>query len=67
MNGEEMTFALLDRGKIMVDAVVAAVFATKSKEGDLDKARVRRDSIIQENNLQVPGEELAILLKMEKT
>lgn len=67
MNGEETTFALLDRGKVMFDAVIAAVFATKSKEGDLDEARLRRYSIIQENSLQVPGEELAILLKHGKT
>ena len=57
------TFALFDRGKAMFDAVTAAVFATKSRDGDLHEARTKRDSIVQQNHLQIPDEDISILLK----
>ena len=64
---ESATFALFDRGKAMFDAVTAAVLATKSRDGDLHEARKRRDSILRENNFQIPDEEITILLKFGKT
>ena len=60
------TFALLDRGKAMFDAVTAAVFATKSRDGDLHEARRKRDSIVRENHLQIPDEDITILLRYGK-
>lgn len=60
---ETTELALFDRGKAMFDAVTAAVFAAKSKDGNLLEARTRRDEIIQQHHLQVPGEEITILLK----
>ena len=60
---ESITFGLFDRGKAMFDAVTAAVFATKSKDGDLHEARTRRDGIVEQNHLQIPEEDITILLK----
>ena len=62
-HSESVTFALFDRGKAMFDAVTAAVFATKSRDGDLQEARVKRDSIVEQKHLQIPEEDITILLK----
>ena len=63
---ESANFALFDRGKAMFDAVTAAVFATKSRDGQLHEARIRRDSIVHQHRLHTPDEDIVILLKYGK-
>lgn len=61
--GEHRVVTIFDRGAAMFEAVAVAVIATKSSDRDLNKARTTFTGIIERNNLQVPRERLAILLK----
>ena len=63
MAGEHRVVTIFDRGAAMFEAVAVAVIATKSSDRDLNKARTTFAKIIERNNLQVPRERLAILLK----
>ena len=63
MAGEHSAVTIFDRGSAMFEAVAIAVIAIKSSDRDLNKARMEFTKIIEKNNLQVPRERLAILLK----
>ena len=63
MAGEHSVVTIFDRGAAMFEAVAVAVIATKSSDHDLNRARTAFNEIIEKNNLQVPRERLAILLK----
>lgn len=63
MAGEHSVVTVFDRGAAMFEAVAIAVIAIKSSDRDLNKARTVFTEIIERNNLQVPRERLAILLK----
>ena len=63
MAGEHSVVTIFDLGAAMFEAVAVAVIATKSSDHDLDRARKAFNEIIEKNNLQVPRERLAILLK----
>ena len=54
---------IFDRGVAMFQAVAVAVFAIKSADHDLSKARMVFNRILGTNHLQVPKERLAILLR----
>lgn len=55
-----------DRGAIMFQAVAVAVLAVNHPDHDLTQARMRLDEILHRNQLQVPKEQLTILLKHGK-
>ena len=63
MAGEHSVVTVFDRGAAMFEAVAIAVIAIKSSDRNLDKARTVFTEIVEKNNLQVPRERLAILLK----
>ena len=60
---EHRVVTIFDRGAAMFEAVAVAAIATKSSDRDLNKARITFTEIIEKNNLKVPRERLAILLK----
>ena len=63
MGVENSVVSVFDRGAAMFEAVAVAVIAVKSSDRDLDKARTALRIILEENDLQVPKESLAILLR----
>lgn len=60
---EKAEIIIFDRGVEMFEAVAVATIAVKSQGRDLVKARAKLDSILNQKNLQLPREQVAILLK----
>ena len=61
VEGDSVT--IFDRGVAMFEAVAVATIAFKSPDHNLDKARATLHTILESSGLQVPKENLAILLK----
>lgn len=60
---QHIDLVVYDRGATMFQAVAVAVLAVKHPDHDLNQARMKLDEILQRNQLQVPKEQLTILLK----
>ena len=63
LTNEQTAIAVYDRGTAMFDAVSVAVLAVKNDGNDLKEARAKLGRILQQHYLQIPREQLAILLK----